>query len=111
MDHFNYKDGALHAEDVALAARLSDALARFTGSPASRDLGGQPLTSDESVVAITAQAAVAAASGLSDRAADELVAADHLQQQHPTYYGGAWDALSRLLLTDDVLGGCPPMAR
>lgn len=98
-------------EDVALAARLGTALARFAGNPASRDLGGQPLTGDQSVVATAAQAAVSAASGDLVGASAQLVAADHLQQQGPTYYGGAWDALGRLLLTETTLDGCPPLSR
>jgi len=40
----------------------------------------------------------------------QLVIADHLQQQGPTYDGSAWDALGRLMLTDTALGGCPPVA-
>jgi len=50
-------------QDVALAARMTEALNRFPGDPASRDLGGSPLTSDESVVAATAKAGALAASG------------------------------------------------
>ncbi|SDU83393.1 endoglucanase [Microlunatus sagamiharensis] len=99
------------AEDQALAARLAPALGRFGGSPAARDLGGQPLTADSSVVAVAAEAAVAASTGDQASADAALVRADHLQQQVPTYYGGAWDALGRMLLTDPVLGGCPPLAR
>ncbi len=98
-------------EDQALAARLSTAIARFGGSPAARDLGGQPLTGNSSVVAVAAEAAVAAASGDGTAANAALVRADLLQQQEPTYYGGAWDALGRLLLSDPALGGCPPLAR
>lgn len=97
--------------DVALARRLAGPLSRFPGYPAARDLGGRPLTDTESVVATAAQAAVAAAGGDHAGASAALVAADHLQQQSPTYYGGAWDALGRLLLTDPGLGGCPPLAR
>lgn len=98
-------------DDVALAARLATPLARFPGNPAVRDLGGNPLADTSSVVATAAQAAVFAAAGDSSSAAAALVEADHLQQQNPTYYGGAWDALGRLLLTDSSLGGCPPLAR
>ena len=95
--------------DQALAARLRTALGRFPGAPAARDLGGQPLTTDSSVVALTAQAAIAAAAGDDAAASSLLVAADHLDQQVPTYYGSAWDALGRLLLSSPSLGGCPPL--
>lgn len=97
-------------EDVALAARMTTALNRFPGDAASRDLGGSPLTTDQSVVAAAAKAAALAASGDTAGAEAQLVVADHLQQQGPTYYGGAWDALGRLMLTDGALGGCPPVA-
>ncbi len=99
------------AADTALAARLATALGRFDGSPAARDLGGQPLTSDSSVVALSAEAAVAASAGDAAAAHAALVQGDHLQQQVPTYYGGAWDALGRLMLTETSLGGCAPLAR
>ena len=94
------------ATDVALSARLATALARFSGNPAARDLGGKPLTQDQSPVAAAAQAAVFAAAGDEQQAEAQLVIADHLQQQAPTYYGGAWDALGRLMLEGDSLGGC-----
>ena len=93
--------------DRALAAQLLAPLDRG-GDTAELDLGGSPMTDNESPVAAVAQAAAVAADGDSTRALDELVDADHLQQLAPTYYGAAWTALGRLLLTDDVLGGCPP---
>ncbi len=66
--------------------------------------------SDESVVAMAGLAAAYAASGDHEQGAAGLIAADNLHQQHPTYYGGAWNALARLMLTDRTLGGCPPVA-
>lgn len=95
--------------DRALAAQLVDVLDRSGADTAALDLGGAPLTDDESAVAAVGQAAAVAAEGDLDRARAELVDADHLQQQTPTYYGAAWNALGRLLLTDDALGGCPPV--
>jgi endoglucanase len=96
-------------EDVALAARLREPLDRFPGDPAFRDLGGAPLTTEESVVAAAAKAAALAASGDDVRAREQLSRADHLQRSTPTYYGAAWNALGRLMLTGDTLGGCPPL--
>lgn len=93
--------------DRALAAAMAQPLDR-AGDAAVLDLGGSPMGDTTSVVAATAQAAAGAAAGDATQAATELVHADHLQQLTPTYYGGAWDALGRLLLTNDVLGGCPP---
>lgn len=95
--------------DRALAAQLVDVLDRSGADTAALDLGGAALTGDESAVAAVGQAAAVAAEGDLDRARAELVDADHLQQQTPTYYGAAWNALGRLLLTDDALGGCPPV--
>jgi len=97
--------------DVALAARLAAPLSRAPQRAAVRNLDGEPIGTDESVVAIAGLAAGYAASGDRKRGAAELVAADQLQQQHPTYYGAAWNALGRLLLTDRTLGGCPPLTQ
>ncbi len=97
------------AADRALAAQLVDVLDRSGADTAALDLGGAALTGEESPVAAVGQAAAVAANGDLDRARAELVDADHLQQQTPTYYGAAWNALGRLLLTDDALGGCPPV--
>ncbi|NEK58923.1 glycoside hydrolase [Geodermatophilus sabuli] len=94
--------------DRALAAAVAGPLDR-DGDAAELDLGGSPLGEGESVVAATGQAAAVAAAGDTARAVQELVDADHLAQSFPSYYGAAWAALGRLLLTDDVLGGCPPV--
>ncbi|WP_158579959.1 glycosyl hydrolase family 8 [Geodermatophilus marinus] len=93
--------------DRALAADMLVPLDRG-GDVAELDLGGSPVTQGESVVAAAGQAAAVAAAGDTARAAEELVDADHLVQTDPSYYGAAWAALGRFLLTDDVLGGCPP---
>ena len=93
--------------DRALAARLLEPLDR-SGDAAELDLGGEPLGEHRSALSAGAHAAAVAASGDARRAATELVAADHLAQETPTYYGDAWAALGRFMLTDDVLGGCPP---
>ena len=95
------------AADRALAAEMVDTLDRG-GDAAELDLGGSPLGEGESVVAAAGQAAAVAATGDAARAVEELVDADHLAQSDPSYYGSAWAALGRFMLTDDVLGGCPP---
>ena len=95
--------------DVALAGRLTPALDRSMGDPAVRDLGGAPVLNEESVVAAAAKAAALAAAGQTARAASQLLSADHLQQVKPTYYGAAWNALARLMLSGETLGGCPPL--
>ena len=78
------------SEDVALAARLTASLSRAPRYAAIRNLDGEASGADESVVAMTGLAAAYAASGDREQSAAGLVAADNLQQQHPTYYGGAW---------------------
>ena len=95
--------------DVALAARLTPALDRSVGDPAVRDLGGALVVNEESVVAAAAKAAALAAAGQTARADSQLLSADHLQQVKPMYYGAAWNALARLMLSGETLGGCPPM--
>lgn len=96
--------------DVALAGELATPLDRFPGAFAARDLGGQPLTQDESVVAAAGQAAAYAAAGNETAARSELTRMAQLEQRSPTYYGAAWNALGRIMLTSDVLGGCPPVS-
>ncbi len=98
------------ADDVALAARLSGPLSRPPEHAAARTLDGEPIGADASVVALAGLAAGFAAAGDPQRSAAGLVAADQVQQQHPSYYGAAWNALGQLLLTDSTLGGCPPLA-
>lgn len=93
--------------DRALAAGMLEALSRG-GDAAELDLGGTPLSDTESVVAAVGQAAAVAAAGDAAGGAAALVDADRLQQRAPTYFGGAWSALGRLMLTERVLGGCPP---
>jgi endo-1,4-beta-D-glucanase Y len=96
-------------EDRALAARLAAPLQQTPGSAAERDLGGQPLTADRSVVGLAGEAAALAAAGDAGAARDRLAAAATLQQEHPTYFGGAWAALGPAFLTGTALGGCAPL--
>jgi endoglucanase len=71
-----------------------------------RALDGAPAGESRSPVALVAAAAAAKAAG--DRGATErlLGAADALDARTPTYYGAAWAALGRLLLTTDRLQPC-----
>lgn len=61
------------------------------------------------MVAFEGQAAALAASGDTAAARDRMARAVTLQQQSPTYYGGAWAALGPAFLTSTVLGGCAPL--
>ncbi|HEX8158953.1 MAG TPA: glycosyl hydrolase family 8 [Solirubrobacteraceae bacterium] len=70
------------------------------------DLDGR--TAGESHHPITVVAAAAAATAAGDRAAADrlLNGAEALQRAQPSYYGGAWVALARLMLTTDRLRSC-----
>jgi endo-1,4-beta-D-glucanase Y len=55
----------------------------------------------------SAGAAAAAAAAGDDAARDrQLAQADRLENDHSTYYGAAWAALGRIMLTTDLLGRC-----
>lgn len=72
-------------------------------APLSRALNGAPASSDQAPLSDVAAAAAAAGAG---DAADRdrlLAAADKLERRYPTYYGLAWAALGRVLLTTDLL--------
>jgi len=97
------------SQDVALASRLSAALSQPPQHAAVRSLNGEAIGTLESAVAMAGLAAAKAAAGDWSGSKAALLAADELQEQQPSYYGGAWSALGRLLLTDRSLGGCPPL--
>jgi endoglucanase len=54
-------------------------------------------------------AAAAAADAAGQRRERDLLlgAAEQLGEAQPTYYGAAWIALGRVMLTTDLLGRCP----
>jgi len=56
-------------------------------------------------VALVAAAAGASAAGHADVWDQRLAEAEELQWSQPTYYGSAWVALGRALLTTDLLSG------
>lgn len=71
------------------------------------DLDGEPVGEGSSPVVMVAAAAAALAAG-EDGASDDLLdAAEAHDRALPTYYGAAWVALGRVLLTSDDLGACP----
>lgn len=95
------------APDRALAAKLVDPLDRQRTPKAELDLGGTPLTQDDSPLASVARAAARAAAGDEKGARSDLVTAQRQAVATPTYYGDAWVALGYLELTTSRLGGCP----
>jgi cellulose synthase (UDP-forming) len=92
--------------DRRVAAELWTLYRRHPGI-ATRSLEGAPVGKQTHPVSYVAAAAAARAAeresdmhSLLDRAAEENSA-------HPTYYGAAWLALGRVMLTSSALGGCP----
>ena len=88
-----------------LAARLDPLLlAREDALALTPD--GQIIDQQTNATPVVGAAAAAQAAGNDARRDSLLAEATRLNQQHPTYYGSAWLALGRTLLTTDLLGGC-----
>jgi endoglucanase len=69
-------------------------------------LSGAAVGDIHSPITLVAAAGAAKAAGDSGAVATLLDVAQQLDSQHPTYYGGAWVALGRLLLTTNRLEPC-----
>jgi cellulose synthase (UDP-forming) len=96
--------------DRALAAGMWPTLEQ-AGSPTpySLTLTGGALATASHPVALVSIAAAASSYGRSPEALRLLRRADALDRRFPTYYGAAWDALGRIMLTTDWLpGSCAP---
>lgn len=95
--------------DRQLAARLAPLL--DDRQPDQRravyDLSGSPQVGYDHPVARVAAAAAAQAAGDRQTAAAALAGAAALDRSSPSYYGAAWVALGRTMLTTDLLGTCP----
>jgi cellulose synthase (UDP-forming) len=77
-------------------------------TPYTLTLQGQPLTTDSHPVALVGAAAAAWSDGDRADALRLLNQATSLDSRYPTYYGGAWNALGRIMLTTDWLApACP----
>ncbi|WP_232004709.1 glycosyl hydrolase family 8 [Mycobacterium sp. ACS1612] len=94
-------------EDRALAGAMRPVLTSPGRASASRNLDGSPTSDWEHPVALVAAAATEQGAGNPDGAVERLDAAARLEQQSPTYYGAAWVALGRIMLTTSLLGECP----
>jgi endo-1,4-beta-D-glucanase Y len=70
-------------------------------------LSGAPAGSDKSPVTLAGVAGAAKAAGDGKAVSGLLAEAQTLNAQHPTYYGSAWVALGKLLLTSNLLQPCP----
>jgi endoglucanase len=75
--------------------------------PMEHDLSGKPTGGTQHPLALVAAAGAAQAAGKTADAARLLDAAEALDKQTPTYYGSAWVALGRVMLTSDLLDACP----
>jgi endoglucanase len=71
-----------------------------------RDLGGDPAGSSLHPIVLVAAAGAADAAGEGDARDRLLDAAADLDQRSSTYYGAAWVALGRYMLTTDALDVC-----
>jgi endoglucanase len=96
-------------EDRALASRGW----AFLRGPAAEDdvapvygLDGTPVEGGSHPAAIVAAAAAADAAGDRTAAGELLARAEAADESAPSYYGSAWVALGRAMLTTDWLGGC-----
>ncbi|MBV9805810.1 MAG: hypothetical protein JO286_01445 [Solirubrobacterales bacterium] len=69
-------------------------------------LSGAPAGNSHDAITLVAAAGAAKASGDTAAVPALLAEAGQRNAQHPTYYGGAWLALGRLLLTTDRLQPC-----
>jgi endoglucanase len=90
--------------DRIIAAALWPTLhAAGSPTPYKLTLQGSPLVGDAHPVSVAAAAAAASANG--DQAAGTalLQQASALDARFPSYYGAAWTALGRIVLTTDWL--------
>jgi endoglucanase len=67
---------------------------------------GEVLDADDGALPLVATAAAAAAAGRPDARDDYLERAAFVEDRYPGYYGAAWVALGRALLTTDLLDAC-----
>ena len=94
-------------EDRALAGAMRSVLTSPGEVPALRNLNGSAASNWQHPVALVAAAATERGAGNPDGAVERLDAAAQLEQRSPTYYGAAWVALGRIMLTTSLLGECP----
>jgi endo-1,4-beta-D-glucanase Y len=74
--------------------------------PVEHDLSGRPTGGSFHPVVLVAAAGAADAAGQGDARRRLLDAAEALDRRSPTYYGAAWVALGRMMLTTKALDSC-----
>jgi endoglucanase len=94
-------------EDRAIAGAMRPVLTAPGEVPALRNLNGSAAGDLQHPVALVAAAATQQGAGNLDGTLERLDAAAQLEQRSPTYYGAAWVALGRIMLTTSLLGECP----
>jgi endo-1,4-beta-D-glucanase Y len=94
-------------EDRALAAAMRPVLTAPGAFRAYRNLDGSAASNWLHPAALVAAAATEKGAGDPDGAVKRLDAAAELEQRYQTYYGAAWVALGRIMLTTSLLGECP----
>jgi cellulose synthase (UDP-forming) len=93
-------------QDRRVAAELWP-LYRAAPGYAEYALNGTPRTRQPHAVSLVAAAAAARAAEQTRQSNLLLDQADRLNRDQPTYYGAAWVALARVMLTSNALGACP----
>jgi len=85
------------------------ALAIYRRHPghSSYSLPGTPVGDQTHAASYVAAAAAAKAAGQNGEMHQLLDQAQKANSAHPTYYGAAWVALGRVMLTSSALGSCP----
>lgn len=95
----------------AAHAAVARAWSVFSATPpqdivSEHQLSGAPAGSSHNPVTLAAIAGAAKAAGNSAVVLPLLAQAQRFNSEYPTYYGSAWVALGRLMLTTDRLGVC-----
>jgi cellulose synthase (UDP-forming) len=92
--------------DRRIAAHLWPLYREHPGM-ATYALNGRPVGGQSHPASYVAAAAAAKAAGDDDAAEQLLDRAQQADSTQPTYYGAAWVALGRVMLTSSALGSCP----
>jgi cellulose synthase (UDP-forming) len=92
--------------DRRIAAHLWPLYREHPGM-ATYALNGKPVGGQSHPASYVAAAAAAKAAGDDDAAEQLLNRAQQADSSQPTYYGAAWVALGRVMLTSSALGSCP----
>ena len=93
-------------EDRVFAGAMRPILTAPGQVPAYRNLDGSAASDWQHPVALVAAAATEQGAGNPDGAVERLDAAAQVEHRSPSYYGAAWVALGRIMLTTSLLGEC-----